>query len=590
MPPTERKLAAILSADVVGYSRLMAEDEAGTIRTLATYREEVGVLVRHHRGRVADFTGDNFLTEFPTALDAVECAAEVQRVLRARNAGLPEGRRMEFRMGVHLGDVAVEDDRLYGDGVNIAARLEGLAEAGGICVSAEVYGQVQRRLELDFDDLGEQSLKNIPDPVHVYRMRLEPGAESSPLPLPGMDDLTVPGFGGAPAIAVLPFDNLSGDPEQEYFADGLAEDLITRLSTSHIPVIARNSSFTYKGEPVDVKRVSRELGVRYVVEGTVRRAGERVRISAQLIDAATGQHVWAERYDRPLVDVFVVQDEVTEAIVGSVYPAWMRSERERVAGRAPESLDAWQSFQRGIWHLLHMTREENARAQSFYERAIELDPHFSRAFAGLSTTHLLAVILQSTDDPGRSIAEALRAAQTAVTLDDSDPHGHISLGGAYMASGQREEAIAAFELAIELSPSDPLAHSELGQVLALSGRADEALKSLERAIRLSPRDPMMWYTLMAVAMAHFGAECYAEAVEWARRSLQRNPGNGQAYVYLAASYAHLGETDKARAALQEFLRLVPDFSLARLGVLAGAMEPAFFEHLLDGLRKAGLEE
>jgi adenylate cyclase len=405
-----------------------------------------------------------------------------------------------------------------------------------------------------------------------------------------MEELTVPGFGGAPAIAVLPFDNLSGDPEQEFFADGLAEDLITRLSTMRIPVIARNSSFTYKGEPVDVKRVSRELGVRYVVEGSVRRAGERVRISAQLIDATTGQHVWAERYDRELVDVFGIQDEVSEAIVASVYPEWMRSEGERASRRAPESLDAWGSMMRGVWHLMHQTREDSARALSFFERAIELDPHSSEAFAGLAQTHLLAVTYQLTDDPGRSIAAALRAAQTAVTLDDNGPHGHIALGSAYLVSGQREEAIAALERAIELSPSSPWPHSGLGFFLAVSGRGDEALESLERAIRLSPRDPLMWQTLAYVAMAHFAAERYAEAVEWARRSLQQYPSNWRAHGYLAASYAHLGETDEARAALQEFLRLLPGFSLARFRVFAGALEPTFVEHLIDGLRNAGLPE
>jgi adenylate cyclase len=424
----------------------------------------------------------------------------------------------------------------------------------------------------------------------VFRIRLEADAISADLPLPGMDELTVPGFGGAPAIAVLPFDNLSGDPEQEYFADGLAEDLITRLAAFRIPVIARNSSFTYKGEPVDVKRVSRELGVRYVVEGSVRRAGQRVRISTQLIDATTGQHVWAERYDRELGDVFAVQDEVTEAIVASVYPEWMRAERERVARRAPESLDAWESVQRGWWHIMHMTKEENARARSFFERAIELDPNSVMAFALLAQTHLSEVAFQWTGDPGRSIAAALRAAQTAVSLDDDNSFGHYALGSAYQYSGQRKEALAALERVIELNPSSPWGHQGLGSVLVTSGRADEALESLEKAIRLSPRDPAMWNWLLDVAMAHFAAGRYPEAGEWARRSLQRNPGNLRAYRYLAASYAHLGKIEEARAALREFLRLDPDFSLSRLRVLTGAFDPGFIGRLADGLRKAGLKE
>ena len=364
----KRKLTAILSADVVGYSRLMADDESATIRTLGDYREEIAVLIRQHRGRVVDTAGDSLLAEFPTATDAVSCAVEIQGVLKVRNAAVLQDRRMEFRVGVHLGEVRVEGDRIYGDGVNIAARLEALAEPGGICISRTVHDQVESKLDLRCKDLGEQSLKNIPKPVPVFRVRIgaEPGAaKAEPRPrsrvlvvagvllvlvagswalwnLAGdrstspeaaiseerltAEELSVPGFSGAPAIAVLPFDNLSGDPEQEYFADGMAEDLITRISAWRwFPVIARNSSFVYKGQAVDVKQVSRELGVRYVVEGSVRKGGDRVRISAQLIDATTGHHVWAETYDRELRDIFAVQDEITDSIVMAIRPELRRS-------------------------------------------------------------------------------------------------------------------------------------------------------------------------------------------------------------------------------------------------------------------------
>ena len=399
----ERRLAAILSADVVGYSRLMAEDEAATLRTLTAYREEIGLLVRQHRGRVVDAPGDNLLAEFPTALDAVQGAVEIQREIQARNADLPGDRRMEFRIGVHMGDVSVEDDKLYGDGVNIAARLEGLAKPGAVCISGTVYEQVEKKLNVDLEDLGEQRLKNITRPVQVYGVKLVlPGADGdlAEAALPGMDELTVPGFGGRPAIAVLPFDNLSGDPEQEYFADGLAEDLITRLSAWRLfPVIARNSSFVHKGQAVDVKRVSRELGVRYLVEGSVRKGGDRVRISAQLIDATTGGHIWAERYDRGIQDIFALQDEITDAIVASIHPEVWKAERERVARREPQDLDAWECFVRASWHQLRFTKEDCAKARLLLEQASRQDPEVSWYLSSLAWTHHSDVLYQWSDVP-----------------------------------------------------------------------------------------------------------------------------------------------------------------------------------------------
>jgi adenylate cyclase len=435
--PVERKLAAILSADVVGYSRLMAEDEQATIRTLTDYREEIAMLVRQHRGRVVDSPGDNVLAEFPTALDAVHCATEIQRSLYVRNIDLPAERRMEFRVGVHLGDVAVEGDRLYGDGVNIAARLEGLAEASGICISATVHEQVESKLPLAYTDIGEQQVKNIPKPVRAYRVRVEPAvaapkaesrARSRALLLGGIlvllgvagvlfwrfsatppstiaadERFTVPGFGGRPAIAVLPFDNLSGDPEQEYFADGLTEDLITRLSTGGtFPVIARNSSFTYKGKAVDVKQVSRELGVRYVVEGSVRKADDRIRISAQLIEATTGHHVWAETYDRELRDIFALQDEITGAIGASMGRGLWRAEAERGARQGTQDLGSYDYIMRGWWHFQRRTKEDNAQARVLFQRAAELDPRAAEAFSGLAWTHWFDILLQWTDSPSAS--------------------------------------------------------------------------------------------------------------------------------------------------------------------------------------------
>jgi adenylate cyclase len=590
---SDRKLAAILSADIVGYTRLMAEDEQGTIRTLGTYREEIGVLVRDHRGRVVDFAGDNFLAEFPTALEAVQAAVEVQRVLGVRNAELPADRRMEFRMGLHLGDVAVEGDRIYGDGVNIAARLEGLAEPGGICVSGEVHGQVRQKLQLGYEDLGEQELKGVSQLVRVYRVQLQSEAPSVVQDLPGMDELTVPGFSGRPAIAVLAFDNLSGDPEQEYFADGISEDLITRLSAwKEFPVIARNSSFAYKGRPVDVKTVSRELGVRYVVEGSVRRAGSRVRISAQLIDATTGAHIWARRYDRELEDVFQVQDEITDEIARSMHPELSRSEQERVVRVDPQNLDAWECTQRATWHWGRRTKEDNERARWFCNRAIELDPFLVNAFYGLAWTHYLDYAYQWTDSPFETIRKLEEAARRCVALDDASALGKLALGLAYRFTTHPEKALASLERSIQLNPSLADGYIYLGVMLADRGQPDPALEMLERGMRLSPQDPSMSRFFHCIALAHFVAERYEEALQWDQRSIQQGPSLLFAHLLMAATHAHLGQLDEARSALVEVQRVSPGYSLSGLRLFFSAVDsdPEFSSRFEGGLRKAGLPE
>jgi adenylate cyclase len=531
---------------------------------------------------------------------------------------------MEFRIGIHSGEVRVEGDRLYGDGVNIAARLEGLAKPGGICISGTVHEQVRRKLDLAYEDLGEQQIKNIPELVRAYQVRFENSAAAlsveprarprallvvtvllllgvgsfvlwrltatEPPGTTGDEEFTVPGFSGVPAIAVIPFDNLSGDPEQEYFVDGIAEDLITRLSSWRtFPVIARNSSFVYKGKPVDVKQVSRELGVRYVVEGSVRKVGNRVRISAQLIDAATGAHVWAETYDRQLRDIFAVQDEITQAIVGSINPALREAELARVARKEPQNLDAYDLAMRGWWHWFKLTEEENAKARSLFKQAVELDPQSSGAFQGLAYTHFNDAAFQWTDTPAQSDSELMRAARRSVELDANNASAQIVLSLAYVRARQSDEMIAAAERAVELDPSLAMAHAWLGGFLAGHGRLEEGLASAEKAIRLSPRDPFLWFYFHRLAIVHFQARRYEAAVEWARRSIRGNPRFPYSRATLAAAYAHLGRLDDARAEVEELLRVQPGFSLA-FWRESSVSDPDYRDHYLGGLRKAGLKE
>jgi TolB-like protein len=406
-----------------------------------------------------------------------------------------------------------------------------------------------------------------------------------------LDPLTVPGFEGRPAIAVLPFDNLSGDPEQEYFADGIAEDLITRLSAwRQFPVIARNSSFTFKGKAVDVKQVSRELGVRYVVEGSVRRSAGRVRIAAQAIDATTGHHVWAETYDRELREIFELQDEISEAVVASMYPELEQFERERTARHEPKDLDAWDAVQKGWWHYWQFSKEENEKARLLFRSSAEADPHLAGAFSGLAHTHYIDIIFQWTDSPDRSIHGLEHAARKSVALDSTDPLGQLALGRWYFVTGQRDKVLPCFELAVLLNPSLAYGYFVFGLYLARAGKPEEGIAKIEKGMRLSPRDPRTWMGFLYMAQAHLAAGRYEQAVEWAQKSLQQGPDYAASHRILAVSYAHCGELGEAKKALAEALRLQPDFSVVRLKQALLSADPAFTECLADGLRKAGLPE
>ncbi|MGH9389630.1 MAG: tetratricopeptide repeat protein, partial [Vicinamibacteria bacterium] len=451
---------------------------------------------------------------------------------------------------------------------------------GGICISATVYEQVRNSFTESYEDLGEQSLKNIAHPVRVYRMG--PGTDGNTTE---SARYTVPGFGGRPAIAVLPFDNLSGDSEQEYFADGIVEDLITRLSTWRLfPVIARNSTFVYKGKSTDVKKVSRELGVRYVVEGSVRRAGDRVRITAQLIDATTGHHVWAERYDRELRDIFALQDEITQTIVAALEPALDKVERRRAVRQDPKSLDAWDCIQRGWWHIDQVSREDNAKAKALFQRAIEIDPHFSNAHSALATSYLYEVLSQWTDNPLQSITQALQSAEKSVALSSEDPSGHTVLGMACTVAGQFERGVAEQERAVELNPSSARNYWGLGQALANSGRPQEAIAMLEKAIRLSPNDPRLQVFLFHLAFAHFLLGRYKETIELGKKSLKLRPDQSYVHRILAACYGHLGQAEEGEAALKEAFRIFPGFSIEKSRLVN---PPAFIDRLVAGWRQCG---
>jgi adenylate cyclase len=622
----ERKLAAILSADVKGYSRLMGEDEEATIRTLTAYREVMARLIQQHRGRVVDAPGDNLLAEFPSVVEAVQCAVAVQRDLKARNAELPPHRRMEFRIGINLGDVIAEGERLYGDGVNIAARLEGLAEAGGICISGTVYDQIKTKLAFGYESLGEQAVKNIAEPVRVYRVQMEPKAvtptvgtqhrsraktrqrgglavvgllrllggwvsvwrrafrPSSPagvVPSVQAPALALP---DKPSIAVLPFVNMSGDPEQEYFSDGMTEDLITDLSKlSGLFVIARNSVFTYKGQVVMPAQVSRELGVRYVLEGSVRKADNRVRITAQLVDATTGYHRWAERYDRPLQEIFALQDEITQKIVTALKVQLTQEEQARFRRFPTHNLEAYDALLRGLESANRYTPETNAQARRMFERAIELDPQYAAAYVSLAWTYWVEWVFQWSRYP-QTLERAFALAQQAVALDDALPVAHMVLGTVYLWNQQHDQAITAAERAIALDPNEAGGYDTLAEILTYAGRPQDAIGLMQTAMRLDPHYPFPY--LWNLGHAYYLTGQYAKAIAAMKNVLIRRPDWLPAHLYLVVIYSEAGQQAEARAELAEVRRIRPGISLQTVGQHVPYKDPAVLERLGRAWHKA----
>ncbi len=586
----QRRLAAILAADVVGYSRLMGEDETGTLGRLKSLRKElVQPKITEHKGRIVKLMGDGLLAEFSSVVEAVRCAVEIQEAVNGREADLPDDRRIKLRIGVNLGDIIVEGTDIYGDGVNVAARLEALAEAGGVYMSEVVRQSIGSNLDLNLEDLGEHQFKNIARAVHVFRVRLTAEEARPKQPAAGAETrLAIP---HKPSIAVLPFSNMSGDSGQEFFSDGITEDIITALSKIRwFFVIARNTTFTYKGQSVDVKQVAKELGVRYVLEGSVRKAGNRIRLTAQLIDASTGNHVWAERYDRDLSDIFALQDEMTQTIVGAIEPELGSVERERARRKPPDSLDAWSCYQRGLWHLFRFTKADNDEAELLFQRAAEIDPGFSGAFMGLATVGYWNVLFGHSESPEETLAGAFIAARTAVSLDDKDAMAHWALGRVYTQMGESEAAVAELETALAINPSFASAYYSLGWALLLAGRMEEAIPHVDQALRLSPHDPSLWTFLTGRAIALLLLHRYAEAADDARHALRQPSANFLTPATLASALGHLGEIDDARAALAQVYRLRPDFSGPLVAHLFRFRREAGRACFLDGLRKAGLPD
>ena len=630
----KRKLSAILSADVKEYSRLMSQDERGTIRTLTTYKEAMTKLIQEYKGRVVDSPGDNLLADFSSVVDAVNCAVEVQRELSERNAELPSARQMEFRIGINLGDVVEEEGRIYGDGVNIAARVEGLAEGGGICISGTVYDQIKNKLGLEYDYLGEQTVKNIPEPVRIYRVLSVPGAAAHrvieakktlgrkwrkvslaiavvlvmgaaagtiwrfyfrPSVEPASMEKMAFKLPDKPSIAVLPFVNMSGDPTQEYFSDGITEDLITDLSQiSGLFVIARNSTFAYKRKAIKTRQVAEELGVRYVLEGSVRKADKQVRINAQLIDATTGGHLWAKRYDGRLDDVFGLQDKITRKIVAALAVKLSAGEQEKVTRKETDNIEAYDAFLKGWEHYRRWTPEDFRKAIPYFERAIELDPHYGRAYAAVASvytegylrawdwSHVLGLSAEA--------MPSLAGEYLQATQDDPTPLAHQVASKWFRILLYPEEAVAEAERAIALDPNDADGYMAMADALIYSGKPEEAVDFVKKAMRLDPHN--LANHLYTLGLAHFGMEQFQEAASFFERAFKLNPEMGLVQRgYLAASYGYLGQEEKARTELDK-----PEIKEVReLYDLYVKYEGAYYKNpkdrarLLDGLRNVGLE-
>ena len=624
----KRKLAAILSADAVGYSRLMAENETATVKTIATYREVISSLIKQHRGRVVDSPGDNILAEFSSVVDAVQCAVAVQNEFETRNAELPDNRRMEFRIGINLGDVIDEEDRIYGDGVNVAARLEAMADPSGICVSKTTFDQIETKLPLGYEYLGEQSVKNIPKPVGAYRVLMKPDAagkvigekrflgrfsrktamaaivilfvvavglvgwniylqQSKKVEPASIEKMAFP-LPEMPSIVVLPFINMSGEKSQEYISDGLTETLITNLSkVPNLFVIARESSFYYKGKSLQVKQISEELGVRYVLEGSVQRSENRIRITAQLIDALKGHHLWAENYDRQLEDFFALQDDIALNVLRGMQLQLTAHEKRRGVGT--DNLEAYLKSIEGLYHVFQWNKEGNAFGRQLYREAITLDPEYADAYSLLGYTHLWDAWRGYAKSPQESLALAEEFAQKALGLDSSLASPQCLLAFIYLAKRQYDKALAKAEQAYALDPNDPEMNIALGMTLQLIDRPEEAIPLYEKVMRLNPHPPN--YIILMLSEAYVQVELYDEAIDFINKWIHLYPNLLKLRLPLLVAYIMVGRDEDAKTEAAKVLKLDPKFSIKKYEISRGHYKNQEYINLfLNGLRKAGLPE
>ena len=622
----KRKLTAILSADAVEYSRLMGEDEEETVRTITSYREVLSTLIQQHNGKVLDSPGDNLLAEFVSVVDAVQCAVAVQKEIKARNEELPENRRMQFRIGINLGDVIQEEERIYGDGVNIAARLEGLAEPGGICISKTAFDHIESKLHYGYDFIGDQSVKNIAKPVGAYRVLMEPRITISGKPekektsglrrvpilagiatvvvlavvigiwllypkspkvdSPSVEKATSP-LAKQPSIAVLPFTNMSSDPEQEYFCDGIADQIINSIAKiPYITVIARNSSFAYKGKSVNVQQIAGDLGVRYILEGSLQRDNENVRINTQLIDAETGRHLWAENYDRKFDDIFSVQDEICKSIMVALQVKLTMGDQARM-GADTGNIKAYEKYLKAREHYLRRSWEETLVARQLFQEAIALDPEYAMAYIDVGWTYLDDIWLGMTKTPSESIAKAEEMVQKAISIRGLTAAVNALLSGIHLLKKDWEKAIAYGEKTVEQSPNRAGVHSMLGYALRSNGQYDEAISSYKKALQLNPVRNIN--RLDGLAWTYLYSKQYEKAISLWNETLERNPDFIFAHMGLTMAYWFTGSEDQARQAAQQVLRVNPKFSVGYWEKRSTVKDKALKKQLFDAWRMAGLK-